>query len=141
MARRRSGNKDRLPPFVAIFWSILNSRAYRELPNAAKGMLPYFLGKVKIPVKSAEYYETSFSFSYSEAANHGCARRTFHSVIQALIRHGFIDPVRKGGLRSDKKSLSYFRLSKRWMSFGTALFERMEWKEYGQEQIRKEYAA
>ncbi len=135
MAKKKISNK--LPPFVPMLWDMLNSKAYKDLPNSSKGLLPYFLGKVKLPIKSFEYYETTFSFSYAEALKIGCARRTFYNVIQALMRNGFIDPVKKGGLKSDKLTMSYFRLSKRWKDYGLATFKKMEWREFGQEQIRR----
>src|SRR3990172_3405879 len=94
MARKRRG--DRLPPFVALTWEILNSKAFKELPYATAKALPYFLGKVKTGFNDTQRYLTNFSFSYSEAKNYGFAFSTFSKVIQSLIAFGFIDPVHKG---------------------------------------------
>ena len=129
--------KYKLPPFVALPWKMLNHRAYKELTPNAKGMLVYFLGKVKLPNTDPTYYYAEFSFTYSEALKYGCARRTFYKVIDSLMGHGFINPVRKG-YRSSAREVSIFRLSKRWEKFGTAAFEDVSWAEFGKEQIRKQ---
>ncbi len=104
--------------YVALPWKMLNHKAYIELPPTTKGMLPYFLGKVKIHMMEHQYYHAEFSLTYKEAVHLGCARRTFTRIIMDLIEHGFIDPVRWG-----VKSSSIYRLSRRWEMFGTAAFE------------------
>lgn len=122
------GNK--LPPFVAVPYDVLNSSAFRDLPHAARSALPHFMGKPKQPFNKPEYFSTDFSFSYLEAVRYGFAKATFHRVIEHLIRNGFIDPVDKGGLRGMCKSSSRFRLSKRWREFGTKNFIAKEWGEF-----------
>ncbi len=113
--------------------SVLNSEAYKQLPPTASRMLPYFIAKVRVPFWDKEYYHTEFTFSYAEAAKHGCRRRTFNGVIKTLIDHGFIDPVRKPG-RCGFSGLgpSLFTLSKRWEAFGTSAFESTEWECFGE---------
>jgi len=86
------------------------------------------LGKYKGPHRDADRYQTSFHFSYSEAKRYGYSPATFSKVIQELIRKGFLDPVDKGGLRSDGKSYSFFRLSRRWEKYGCSDFASIEWK-------------
>lgn len=107
---------------------MLNSKAYINLPQSAAKALPYFLGKVKKPFFDPERYLQIFELSYGEADRYGFACSTFSNVIQALVRHGFIDPVDKGGLRSDGKSYNKFRLSKRWENYEQADFEKLEWR-------------
>lgn len=93
-------NTHRLAPFVALAWKMLNSEAYRELSPMSAKILPFFLGKVKTVSTDLAYYTTTFNFTYSEATRYGCSRRTFPRVIDDLMRHGFVDPVEKGGLRA-----------------------------------------
>ncbi len=126
MKRRRKGGK--YPPFVALFWEVLNSRAYKELPPSSAKALPYFLGKVKCGYHDPQRYLEVFSFPYAEGERLGFAPATFFVIIQALVRFGFVDPVDKGGLRSDCKSYSLFKLSRRWEAYATSNFESLEWK-------------
>ncbi|HME42602.1 MAG TPA: hypothetical protein VKF36_05900 [Syntrophorhabdales bacterium] len=136
MARKKT--KYKLSAFVAIIWEMLNSLAYRTLPPFAAKMLPYFLGKVKVPQKHPAYHTMEFTFPYSEAAALGCARRTFSRVLVALIDHGFVDPVVKGGLRGWGLSASKFRLSDRWMLYGNIAYHQVSWVGFGQQQIKKQ---
>jgi hypothetical protein len=136
VVKKKKGGK--LPPFVAMTWAMLNHKAYVKLPPTPKGMLPYFLGKVKIPNDAPTYYHAEFSFTFSEAIKYGCARRSFYRVIEALVGHGFVDPVRKGGRAGGRDTASVFRLSKRWQNFGTFAFEKVSWAEFGEAQIRKQ---
>jgi hypothetical protein len=126
MARRN--RKDSLPPFVALIWDVLNSKAYIDLPASAGKALPYFLGKVKCSFNDPQRYLIEFSFSYSEGKRLGFATATFSNVIKALVKKGFIDPVDKGGLRSNGKSYNIFRLSRRWEKYGNADFKDIEWE-------------
>ena len=127
----RSKKKNRLPPFVAITWEMLNSEAYKALPYSAAKALPYFLGKVKTVYSDPQKYLTSFHFSYTEAGKYGFALATHHKVICKLIEKGFIDPVDKGGLRSGGLGYSFFRLSLRWGKYGTPEFKKAEkWESF-----------
>lgn len=138
MTKRKTGYKGHKIPggFVTFPLPMLNHRAYKELAHTAKGMFPYFLAKVKIPRTHPDYYFADFSFTYSEATKYGCARRTFYTVIDSLVEHGFLDPVRKG-CKSAAREVSIFRFSRRWEKYGTAIFEKVSWAEFGQNQIRK----
>lgn len=126
--RRKKGN--RLPPFVALTWEMLNSSAYKELPPSAAKALPYFLGKPKLPCGDPEYLATEFSLSYGEANRYGFASSTYSKIIQALMRMGFIDPLYKGGLRGGGLSTSVFTLSDRWRKYGQSAFQKVEWKQF-----------
>lgn len=117
--------------YVPMHWKLLNHPAYIKLPPTARGMLPYFLGKVKIGPLDAKYTYQEFQFSYTEATRYGCARRSFYRVIEDLVGHGFIDPVHRG-----VRNPSIFRLSRRWEAFGTAAFEKVAWAQFGETQVR-----
>ena len=131
----RSRKRDRFPPFVALTWQMLNSKAYIELPPSACKALPYFLGKVKLHIQDPQRYLTEFSFSYREGNRYGFSSATFSKVIQALVRFGFIDPVDKGGLRGNCKSCNRFKLSRRWENYKTINFAPQEWKNFFPRQI------
>jgi hypothetical protein len=132
MSRKK---KNKLPPFVALTWALLNSLAYKELRPSAAKMLPYFLGKVKLPQHDPGHLRTTFSFSFREATNLGFAKKTFYEVIKVLMRNGFIDPVKKGGLRSSGQTPSVFRLSDRWLEYGKPNFEKLKWECFGMQQF------
>jgi len=126
--RRKKTNK--LLPFVAMTYEILDSDAYKALPHAASKALPFFLRKVKLPYKDPDRYENDFTFSYSEGKRSGFSSSTFHKIICELVEKGFIDPVDKGGLRSDGRSYNYFKLSRRWEKYGKEDFEKMNWQTF-----------
>lgn len=120
--------KNKLPPFVPLTWDMLNSPAYKKLKNSAAKALPYFLGKIKrINYSDPQRYLTEFNFSYKEGLRYGFANATFFTIIQDLVRTGFIDPFGKGGMRSDGKSYNWFRLSRRWEKYGIEGFEASDW--------------
>lgn len=126
MSKKRHG--DRLPPFVALTWEMLNSKAFKDLPASAAKALPYFLGKYKYLYHDPQRSLFEFTFSYSEGKRYGFASSTFSNVIKDLVSRGFIDPVDKGGLRSDGKSHNLFKLSRRWEKYGTPEFQKLDWK-------------
>lgn len=128
MARRK--DKLSLPPFVPLTWAILNSEAFKALSYASRSALPYFIGKTKRHIRAEDYLTTEFSFSYREAITYGYARKTFSRVISDLMRHGFIDPVDKGGLRGMGLSLNKFRMGDRWKQYGSPAFIPVEWKQF-----------
>lgn len=115
--------------FVRIPWAMLNNPAYWDLPPSAGKLLPYFLGKNK---EEGKYYSEKrlsfeFQFTYSEAKRYGFSPGTFSVAFKAMIKHGFVDPVSKGGLRSDGKASNWFRLSKRWQDYGKVGFKEVTW--------------
>jgi hypothetical protein len=124
--RRKKSNK--LPPFVPIVWDMLNNVAYKSLKPSAAKALPYFLGKFKGKYRDPQRYLYDFTFSYSEGKRYGFSSSTFSKIIQELIGKGFIDPVDRGGLRSDGRSYNRFRLSRRWEQYGTVDFKHVNWK-------------
>ena len=114
--------------FAAILLEMLNSPSYIDLPHSAAKALPYFIVKVKTRLDDPQRYSMEFSFSYKEAERYGFAPSTFSKAIQALVAHGMIDPIDKGGLRSDCKSSNKFSLSLRWKLYGKPEFESLNWK-------------
>jgi hypothetical protein len=138
MAMARKKPKYRIKYFVALPFDMLRSKAYITLPPTAKGMLPYFLWKVKIPYADPTYYHADFSLTFSEAVKYGCSKRSFYRVIGSLMGHGFIDPVRKGGWNGGRDTANIFRLSNRWLKYGTFEFVDISWKQFGGDQIRSQ---
>lgn len=130
MASKKDKRKLAIPPFVPMTWTMLNSKAYTALTFAARAMLPYFIGKPKINIRSDLYLKTQFSISYKEAITYGCSTRTFTRVIEDLMRKGFIDPVDKGGLRGWGLSCNVFRMSDRWKQYGGKNFIAVEWRTF-----------
>jgi hypothetical protein len=114
-------------------FEMLNSRAYRALSHAAGKALPLFLAKVKIPYTHLQRYSEPFRFPYSEAMKYGFSRRTFWRIIVELMDRGFIDPVAKGGLKSCGKGCNVFKLSQRWMKYGTSTFTTVRWGTFHQD--------
>jgi len=130
MGRYKNQQKLALPPFVPMTWALLNSQAYKDLSFASRAMLPYFIGKPSINIRSDLYLKTEFSISYKEATSYGCSTRTFSRVIEDLMRKGFIDPVDKGGLRGWGLSCNVFRMSERWKDYGKKAFVEIEWRQF-----------
>ncbi|KKK68008.1 hypothetical protein LCGC14_2948360, partial [marine sediment metagenome] len=50
------------------------------------------------------------------------------NALDQLIGNGFVDPVEKGGIRSEGMTGSKYRLSKRWRHFGKRGFKKMDKK-------------
>jgi hypothetical protein len=111
---KTSKKSHRLPPFVALTWELLNSKAYKELNFASAKILPYFLGKPKLRMDDLNYYDSVFQFSYGEAEKLGFARETFSRCIKDLSTSGFVIKVASGGLRGESKSYSKYSLSPKW---------------------------
>jgi hypothetical protein len=128
MAKWKS-TTNKLPPFVALTWQMLNHKAYQDLPASAAKALPYFLGKVQgIPFKDPARYHKEFYFPFSEAGRLGFPRATFSTILSALISYGWIDPVHKGGLKGTGLGRNTFRLSNRWEAYPKPSFLSLDWK-------------
>ncbi len=124
--RAKKRKKKRSEKFVRLTLELIKSRAYLDLAPSAARMLVHFLAKpgeaFGIALSDPQAYEVTFNFTYGEASKIGCARATFLTVIEALVRHGFIDPVKRGGVYNGRKVSSVFRLSQRWRAYGTPGF-------------------
>jgi hypothetical protein len=121
-------NYYKLPPFVAMTRELLNSKAYINLPPSAAKILPRFLDKVRCGYNDPARYQTTFVFPYSEATRLGFGKTTFYNILKDLMQYGFIDPVRKGGLRSYGLTKNIFKLSKRWERYEYADFHEIKWE-------------
>jgi len=133
-AYKRRKNANKLPPFVALTWEMLNSSALTDLNHYSRAALPYFLGKVKLPYKHSERFTMGFKFPYSEGKKLGFPTSTFSKAICQLIAHGFIDPIERGGCYGDLKLSNKFALSRRWEKYGTKNFITVDWNTFIQEQ-------
>lgn len=122
--------KNKLPPFVAIDWKILNSDAFKVLSGSSGKALPYFLGKPKKRFNDASFYDVTFEYTHREAQRNGFSSRSHTRVIIQLVECGFIDPIDKGGLRGKGKSANKFRISKRWINYGRVEFQALSWLEF-----------
>ena len=136
MARGRE-RKNKLPPFVALTWELLNSKAYKDLTPTAKGVLPYFLGKIKRPLQDPQYYQENFIFPYAEAVKLGYAKKTFYRAINSLYQFGFVDIIEIGGLRGSGKTSSKFKLANRWKGYGLFSFQKADRGKIVQAQIKR----
>lgn len=125
----RQGKKNTLPPFVPMTWEMLNSKAYKQLPPSSAKILPYFIGKIqKVEYKNPQRYKITFTFTGGEAKSLGFGKSTFSNAIKALMLYGFIEPIKKGGLRGCGHTASLFTLSERWKAFGSQNFREVKWE-------------
>lgn len=94
---------------------MVTSEAYRKLSKSALRVLPIFIRKSGHTYKKPEHYLTVFHFTYTEAKNLcGMAERTFYDAIRNLIKWGFIEQVKQGGVKGGDKVMSTFKLSDQW---------------------------
>ena len=138
---KRKKESLKLPPFVALLWELLNSKAYKALPPSAAKALPYFLGKDKTHPKDPAYYEVEFKFTYAELKRLGFAYSTGSTLIQDLVKFGFIDPVLKGGLRGAGRTASIFKRSERWRKYDTPWFVKIDFVSFIPKPRKKLFAA
>lgn len=127
---KKAKQKNPLPLFVPMVWTMLNSRAFTELSHAAGKALPFFIGKPHVKYGTPEFYQTDFPFSYTEGERYGFARGTFSKVIRDLVKKGFVDPISRGGLRGFGRTTSRFRNSRRWERYGCPDFQSIEWNQF-----------
>jgi hypothetical protein len=131
---RRKRRRKRSEKFVRLTLELIKSEAYLDLPPSAARMLIQFLAKpgeaFGIALSDPQAYEVTFNFTYTEASKIGCARATFLTVIEALVRHGFIDPMKRGGVFDGKKVSSIYRLSQRWKAYGTPGFRSKDYRRW-----------
>jgi hypothetical protein len=109
---------------------MMNHQAYINLRYSAKSLLPYLTAKVKTTFDDPARFQIDFPFPYSEARRYGFSNDTTEKALRQLIKHGFIDPVSKGGLRGFGKAASTYRLSERWGHYGKASHVTIDWDEW-----------
>ena len=122
--------KPKGPGFVPFLLDIMNSKAFISMTHSARGLLPYLMAKVKVPVSHPERHDIEFPFSYSEGRSFRFSNDTIEKAYRQLIFYGFIDPVKLGGLRGLGKVTSTFKLSERWQSFGTSSHKPIDWDKW-----------
>ena len=126
MARKPNRN-----PFVMFTYKMMNGRAYKALSPASAKCLPFFLAKVKLPVADDQRYREVFTLSYGELkAAAKLSDKTCSKIFQELVKIGFIDPVKKGGLRGNGKSCSEYKLSRRWEQYQQPGFREIDLRSF-----------
>jgi len=106
----------------------MESEAYKAIKSvAAAKALPVFL--CKFSAASARGEKPICEFTYTEAKLvHGIARKSFARGVKEIHNLGFIDVVKKGGMREGSAwSATKFRKSDRWRDYGTHRFIEKEW--------------
>ena len=110
---------------------MINGRAYKALSPSAAKALPFFLAKVKLPVDADQRYREIFTLSYGELkAAAKLSDGTVSKVFRELVSTGFIDPVKKGGLRGNGKSCSEYKLSRRWKQYQQPGFREIDLRKF-----------
>ena len=118
--RKKIGSVPINGKFVPILHDELDSPAYMALGgNSAKlyGFLKRAARNAAHRVGSSER-EVEFDFTYSEARKRGFVERTFIRCVKDLWSHGFIQVIKRGGLRGTGRSNSKYQLSGYWKTYG-----------------------
>lgn len=133
-AARTKRRKKKSEKFVRLSLELIKSKAYLSLTPSAARMLIQFLARpgeaFGIALSDPQAYQVTFNFTYTDAGKLRCSRSTFLSVIEALVEHGFLDPVKRGGVYNGRKVSSVFRLSQRWKAFGTSGFHAVNYRRW-----------
>ena len=99
--------------------NLLLSIAFRDLQPSAAILLLHLLRIDKMLAwKNGDAYAGQFNLTFSEAETLGLARPTVMRAIQDLEKRGFVDVVVRGGLKSQRKSSSVYRISENWRTCG-----------------------
>jgi hypothetical protein len=115
--------------FVPLQHILLDSLAYKSLGNGSKVGLIYFYKDIK-----ASHQETLI-LTFPQAKKYGVCKSatTFDSIKKELVEKGLLDPFEPGGLGKH----SIFKISYRWKHYGTAQFEKVEFKSgFGSKQFQ-----
>jgi len=124
---QKKKRKFRLKRKVWIDPDMMESEVYRSLSSKAMWVLQRFHQKltwsdVKIGGQKKRVYNNGgLSFTYSEANHFGISTAQFHRILKVLVEKGFTDPEHRGGGLG--RDYSLYKLSKRWMKWGTPEFE------------------
>jgi hypothetical protein len=121
---RRDRKKGFLRPYVKGSWvpiedDLLLSNAFRDLQPSAVILLLHLhrIDKV-LSWKGGDSYSGEFNLTFSEAETLGLARATTMRAVQDLVKRGFVEIVVQGGLRSQGRTSSIYRITERWRSWG-----------------------
>lgn len=121
---RRDKKKGYIRPYVHGSWvpvedDLLLSNAFRDLQPTAAILLLHLLRIDKMLAwKNGDNYAGQFNLTFSEAETLGLARPTMMRGIQELEKRGFVDVVVRGGLKSQRKTSSVYRISENWRTWG-----------------------
>ena len=97
---------------------LLLSNAFRELqPSAVILLLHLHRIDKMLAWKGGDSYGGEFNLTFTEAEKLGLSRGTTMRAVQDLAQHGFIEIVVKGGLRSQGRTSSVYRIVERWRTF------------------------
>ena len=116
---------------IVVQRDLLKSKVFRQLNGTAKTVYFDFLMKCRVKGRTPKegrkkvrdiLNNGEIEYCYSEAENErGIPRTTFMRVIDALVKHGFIDIEHSGngGKKGDKNK---YAISDRWEKWGTDAF-------------------
>jgi len=105
--------------WVAVEDDLMLSRAFRDLKPTAVILLLHILRIDKtLSWKNGDAYSGEFNLTFSEAEVLGLARPTTMRAVCDLSERGFIEIVVRGGLKSQRKTSSIYRVSERWRTWG-----------------------
>lgn len=99
------------PPFVAVFYDVLNSEAFKNLSGTATKVYLLCLAKVKLPLNGSARYNATFEISYTELTRWGLSRCAISRAMKELVAIGFVELKLKGGLRGCNGKANSYMLS------------------------------
>ena len=121
---RRDKKRGFLRPYVKGSWlaiedDLMLSNAFRDLQPSAVILLLHLhrIDKV-LAWKSGDAYSGEFNLTFTEAETLGLSRGTTMRAVRDLVKRGFVDIVVQGGLRSQGRTSSIYRVTERWRSWG-----------------------
>lgn len=88
------GKQNKLPPFVAIYKSLLKDQPWRRLSSSAKVLYIYMRGKFNTDTLS----EVSLAYSEMKGIKGLASSKTISSAFSELQKAGFIEKTKHGGL-------------------------------------------
>ncbi|MDD2736275.1 MAG: hypothetical protein PHF56_20275 [Desulfuromonadaceae bacterium] len=120
---RRDKKRGFLRPYVKGSWvpiedDLILSNAFRGLqPSAAILLLHLHRIDKVLAWKEGDSYGGEFNMTFTEAETLGLSRGTTMRAVQDLASRGFIEIVVKGGLRSQGRTSSVYRIVEKWRTF------------------------
>ena len=120
---RKDKKRGFLRPYVKGSWvpiedDLLLSNAFRDLqPSAVILLLHLHRIDKMLAWKGGDTYGGGFNMTFTEAETLGLSRGTMMRAVQDLATRGFVEIVVKGGLRSQGRTSSVYRIIERWRTF------------------------
>lgn len=124
IAKRNKKKRGYLRPYVKGSWcpvedDMMLSNAFCQIsPSSAKLLMHILRIDKMLAWKSGDTYSGTFNLTYTEAVRFGLARATVGRAFEELRSHGFIETVVQGGLKSQCRTSSVYRIIERWRSWG-----------------------